>query len=246
MEPMTTLLEALSEASGISEHLITYIFCFTFILGTSMFIYLKTQNMLVFLVTSTISTSIFVIIGLIPIWIVAVQGIFCIVIFLLYSDGISNPFKHSNNNKTIEVIRETITSLETIKELTVVISRKEIMNHVTEQSKCCKEYFNNLDEILNIQTKITSNTNDLIALQLLKTPDNKYILEINDEFDWFITDKLRINNTFKVVGIHKKYLYKNIVCVLGKSDNIPFLKKIPNEYIMENQTKNRTKWYEYC
>jgi hypothetical protein len=127
-----------------------------------------------------------------------------------------------------------------------VKSRKNsrgLICYVKNASESLSQYFNNLDELLGIQT-----VNDMRLSEYgLSLDGNKLSICGGDTiWDWYITEKHPEADWFKVVGLHKKDEAKNKVFILGKhlDNQKPFLYELDKSHIKEETYKDteHLKW----
>jgi hypothetical protein len=120
----------------------------------------------------------------------------------------------------------------------------ELAVKLQEKSKKLEEYVNNLDDILEIETVIDRlyDSRNKYGLQL---KDNKlYICGGDKIWDWFIVDKQKKENVFKIVGLSKDGK-NDLVYILGKREKEDtFLVNIENTYIENASIKNCLKSIE--
>jgi uncharacterized membrane protein len=118
-----------------------------------------------------------------------------------------------------------------------VKNAKSLVITIERASKNLSQYINNLDEILGIKTIIDNKYGSEYGLSL--SDGNLYICGGDDIWDWYITDKHPTMDIFKVVGLHKKDVTKNLLYVLGRNseqDNA-YLIKVPEGYIEQADIK---------
>jgi len=103
---------------------------------------------------------------------------------------------------------------------------RELVARIEEASQKWGQYLNNLDELLGIKT---INSYGTAGLYLSSAKE----LCIGQDYDWYITDKHPEQEIFKVVGLHKKDVSKNLVYLLGKNEKTeqPFLVQLPVQHM---------------
>lgn len=110
---------------------------------------------------------------------------------------------------------------------------EKLIARIAKASENWGEYINNLDEYLGIKTRNAHWGWPVNGLLL--NEDNKLTvcprnaLVIGRGHDWYLVDKDPERAAFKVVGLHKKDASKNLVYLLGRNGEAPYLKEVPTD-----------------
>jgi hypothetical protein len=129
----------------------------------------------------------------------------------MHSGDESEEKKHKSKSRTVKVVIDLRTQLE-------------------EKSKKLEEYFNDLDLLLGITTKIMTYHSDALTL-------SNRVLEIDDNYDWYITSKNPDLAMFKVVGVHKMNSDIIKVYALGNNGSEPYLIELSNKFAVDESKK---------
>lgn len=105
-------------------------------------------------------------------------------------------------------------------EIELTGNSKKLILSIKRASKNLEPYLNNLDELLGITTIEDTKPGNNFNYGLSLTKENKLYIspptERGGAYDWYLTDKRKDQNVFKVVGLHSSDENQNKVYLLGK------------------------------
>lgn len=201
---MTETFELLADTLGVSNSVITAILIVVVAIVLSTAILMFSGSLTLSLLASGGVILLGAFLGYIPLWVAMLTGLVGAVALGFGGDiGGSIVIKKERNPK-------------------------ELILRIEKSSSKWSQYINNFDSLLGIKTVVVYSQVDW---GLFLNSDRT--LQINDSYDWYITDKHPEQDIFKVVGLHKEDSLENLVYLLGKNPGTgePFLTSISSVYL---------------